>query len=182
MKVTLMILTVLVQQCVYELSPRFLRQSWQIEDGGRTGWLVAMQNAWHPYQWSLDRTFSSFSLRSFCSTKPGCAASGFTAVFVKRDKRRHAAPLPACFEVWKGGSSSQFLSFFFFFSSQFLRCTGGGGFWRRSGGVTGSTWRFSAGWKLQGSEHYVTVGDGRICPSLLKTEGSYSVPCGNSRS
>lgn len=67
-----------------------------------------------PYQWSLDRTFSLFIFQVSASTcHRMCRLKVFHIVFVKRDKRWHAAPLPACFEVWKGrGSSSQFLSSF----------------------------------------------------------------------
>ena len=125
-----------------------------------------------------------FSLQVSAQPVTGCAASRFfTAVFVKRDKRRHAAPSPACFEVWKGrGSSSQFLFLFFFFSSQFLRCTGGGGFWRRGLRVS---LVIHGGFLLAVSYKGSELGEGgrwkQSVPSLLKTEGSYSVPCGNSR-
>ena len=160
---------------MYELSPRFLGQSWQIEDGGRTGWLVAMQNACSIFLINEAWTEPSlhFSLQVSAQPVTGCAASRFfTAVFVKRDKRRHAAPSPACFEVWKGRGSS----------SQFLRCTGGVGFWRRGLGVS---LVIHGGFLLAVSYKGSELGEGgrwkQSVPSLLKTEGSYSVPCGNSR-
>ena len=158
--------------CVW-IEPAFLRQSWQIEDGGRTGWLVAMQNACSIFLINEAWTEPSlhFSLQVSAQPVTGCAASRFfTAVFVKRDKRRHAAPSPACFEVWKGrGSSSQFLFLFFFLLFSVSEMHRRWGILeKRSGGVTGNTWRFSAGCKLQRFRTRWRWEMEAICPISIK--------------